>query len=216
LPQNRDTKLEDRELFLIEGDSAGGTAKECRESYQGILPLRGKIDNALRGKGDKVLTSEEVLNILGAIGFDPKLENPYEKLTVGKIILLADPDPDGAHINTLLLTLFYKYLPEAFERGLIYVSYCPEFYAIHKGVLYSADGAEKLRAKMKKAKVPASVDIQHIKGWGEITPNLLSMLAMHPSSRSLIRIKPISKADSDFSLLMAEDVGFRKTLLGLA
>lgn len=216
VPPNKTTKPEDREVILIEGDSAGGTAKSARLPFQGILPLKGKVANALRAKKDSALESEEVINILGAIGFDPKSDNPYEKLQVGKIIFLADPDPDGAHINTLLLALFYRYLPELFTRGMIYVAHSPEFYTIYKGSVYTGTGAQSLRSKLSKSGVPNSVAIHHIKGWGEISANLLGILALNPASRTLIQINPLESSDSDFKLLMADDVDFRKKLLGLA
>jgi DNA gyrase/topoisomerase IV subunit B len=166
-------------------------------------------------KPDGALESEEVIHVLGAIGFDAKANDPYERLQTGKIICLADPDPDGWHINTLLLGLFYQYLPELFARGMIYIAKAPEFYAIHKGNLYVADGAQLLRAKMAKAGVPASTPVNHIKGWGEISATLLRMLAMDPATRTLIQIKPLEDADNEFHLLMADDVATRKKLLGI-
>lgn len=222
VPPNKATKIEDRELFIVEGESAGGSAKDARLAFQGILPLKGKVMNAIKASGrgvvkaNKALESEEIIHILGAIGFDPNAADPYEKLLVGRIICLADPDPDGHHINTLLLALFYRYLPELFTRGMIYVAKSPEFYTIHKGEVYTAEGASELRAKLNKANVPKTAAINHIKGWGEISANLIGLLAMNPETRTLIKIKPLTEADSDFNLLMAEDVEFRKKLLGLA
>lgn len=214
-PANKGIKAADRELFLVEGDSAGGSVKTARLPFQAVLPLKGKVMNAVKAKGGKALESEEITHILGAIGFDPKAADPYEKLQVGKICLLADPDPDGCHINVLLLALFYRYLPRLFELGMIYVVETPEFYAIYKDTVFSGANLSSVSAKMKAANVPASIDIHHIKGWGEISPQLLCMLALAPSSRTLIQINPINSEDADFDKLMNDDVEFRKALLGI-
>lgn len=216
VPPNKSTKVHDREIFIVEGESAGGGAKDARLPFQGVLPIKGKILNAIKAKGDKALESEEVVHILGAIGFDAKAKDPYEKLQTGKIICLADPDPDGWHINALLLGLFYKYLPDLYSRGMIYIAKAPEFYAIHDGNLYTADGAQELRSKLNKAKCPAKTAINHIKGWGEISATLIRILAMDPATRTLIQIKPLEAEDKKFELLMAEDVDARKQLLGIA
>jgi DNA gyrase/topoisomerase IV subunit B len=383
------TKVHDRELFLTEGDSATGKLKEARFPFQAILPLRGKIMNALKPSKKKTpLDSEEVINILAAIGYDPKAADPYSKLTMGKIICLADPDPDGpfvgetlirikesntpdaephevsianlegrtfyapvwtggevqwkeafarmehnvsqivameigghkykvdlnhkflvvrtpavrgriakeynddlayvraqdmrigdrvycptneagrrdwekqdkmtgrgflavnklriqelaepvpvycltvpkyhnfmlpsgivssnCHINSLLLTLFYKYLPELFARGMVYVSAIPEFYAVHKQQLVTGDSVSVMKKKLLKIKAPSSVTINHLKGWGEAPKNLLKILACDPETRRLIRISAIEKEDTvEFVKLMDEDVEYRRKIFGL-
>lgn len=215
VPPNKSAKPSEREIYIVEGDSAGGPAKDARFPWQGILPIRGKIGNAIKMKGDKALESEDVAHILASIGFDAKAKDPYEKLSAGKVICLADPDPDGWHINSLLLGLFYKYLPEMFARGMIYVALTPEFYAIHKGNLYLDQGAQALRKKLNAAGVPKTVEISHIKGWGEIDPVLMRVLAMDPKTRNLIRIDPLEAADVEFEKLMADDPESRKKLLGI-
>lgn len=215
VPPNKATKIDDREIFIVEGESAGGGAKDARLPYQGVLPLKGKIMNAIKAKGDKALESEEVVHVLGAIGFDPKAADPYEKLQTGKIICLADPDPDGWHINTLLLGLFYKYLPELYTRGMIYIAKAPEFYSIHGGNLYCGNGAQELRSKLNKAGVPAKTEINHIKGWGEVSATLIRILAMDPATRTLIQIKPLDDSDIEFHKLMADDPESRRKLLGI-
>jgi DNA gyrase/topoisomerase IV subunit B len=209
-------RAHEREIFIVEGDSAGGPAKQARYDNQGILPIRGKIKNVIAAKGDKGLDSEEILNILAAIGYDPKAPDPYAKLACGKIIWLADPDPDGHHINCLGLGLNYKYLKEAFDRGMIYVAKTPEYYAIYKGKMYTADGARALRVKMDKAKVPASVQPIHIKGWGEINPSVMRVLAMNPDTRTLIQIEPLRESDVEFHNLMSESPESRRKLAGFA
>jgi DNA gyrase subunit B len=215
-PPNKSTKISERECVVVEGESAGGGAKDARFPFQGVLPLKGKPINSIKAKGDKALESEEIINILGAIGFDPKASDPYSKLQVGKIVCLADPDPDGRHINTLLLALFYKYLPELFIKGMVYIVKAPEFYAIHNGKIYTGDGSSALRAKLDKDGVPAKTVINHIKGWGEIDSSMVRILAMDPATRELIKIKPLEDGDSQFSKLMDDDPEVRKTLLGVA
>jgi DNA gyrase subunit B len=386
------TKIEDRELFIVEGDSAGGTVKAARFPYQAVLPLKGKIMNALKDVNGKTLESEEILNILAAIGFDVNATDPYAKLAAGKIILLADPDPDGpfvadtkircrgdneivadkeiadlarmytaqgvafevpvwsgnkevwapatarlernvstlvaleiagtkyrvsedhkwlvhatppamrgrpstesrfpglvfvraadlkigdrvfmpsangsrsaaecdkwtkqgfapvskmrvqklgepwpvycltvpnhhsfilpsgvvssnCHINSLLLTLFYRYLPDLFERGMVYVANTPEFYAIHKEQLALGDTLSAAQEKLKALGAPASTTVHHIKGWGEIDESLMRLLAMDPQTRRLIKIGAIENEDRvDFVRLMNDDVEYRRDMLGL-
>lgn len=375
---------EDRELFLVEGDSAGGTAKSARFGWQAILPLKGKILNAAKSTDARALESESVAHILAAMGFDARASDPYSKLNVGKIICLADPDPDGpfvagtlitiqlegeemlrqvqiedlvtsgvkfkvpswtgnsiklmpatamqvrhtdeivsmeiggtkykvdpdhkwaitnfkqwevsegkvildeahdiawkrarditsgdhiftpgakankretkpftivsksklqrlkeavpvyclsvkgmgnfvtpsghvssnCHINTLLLTLFYKFMPQLFELGMVYVVDAPEFYALYKNQMYSGDTLSEVRKKLDAAGAPAKTHIKHIKGWGEINAPQLRTLAMDAATRRLIRVKPPATAElhDNFNRLMNEDVEFRKNLFGV-
>lgn len=207
-------KPHERELFIVEGESAGGPAKQARFPHQGVLPIRGKIKNVIAAKGDKGLESEDIMNILAALGYDPKAADPYAKLSFGRIIWLADPDPDGHHINCLGLALNYKYLPEMFERSMVYVAKTPEYYAIYKGKMYTADGARALRTKMDKDKVPASIKPIHIKGWGEINPSVMRVLGMNSGTRTLIKLKPLTEADAEFHNLMCESPDSRRKLAG--
>lgn len=404
------TKAQDRELYIVEGDSAGGTVKKARFSYQGILPLKGKIFNALKDATGKTLESEEILNILAAIGYDVNAADPYAKLQVGKVICLADPDSDGpfvgdtlirfrfdsnyrvddfgaplpanegpnwvecntpiqrlaespasaqrnmyvpvwtgnkeiwapakaelvrhvetlvaleigdakykvsedhkflvhantpamrgraqaaskfenlsfvraadlrigdrvfmpsnngsrkaneadkftklgfapvsklriqkqsepvpvyclqvpnhhqfilpsgivssnCHINSLLLALFYRYLPDLFERGMVYIADAPEFYSLHKSQLVYGDSLSEVQALLKKCKAPDSTTIRHVKGYGELDEDLVKIMVMDPATRKLIRIKAIETEDRvEFVSLMNEDVSFRRNLLGL-
>ena len=214
-PADSRTKVCDRELFIVEGQSAGDNLRKKRKPYQSLYPIRGKIISALK-TGDKVLESEEVIGILGALGFDPKAKNPLDKLLVGKVICLADPDPDGAHINSLLLALFYKYMPQLFAKGMVYVMDVPELYAQYKGHLILGDTISEVQQKLKKLKAPASTSIHHIKGWGEIDPALMYALACENETRRLIRIKPIESRDHvDFVKCMNDDVAFRRKMLNL-
>lgn len=376
---------EDRELFLVEGDSAGGTAKTARFPWQAVLPLKGKILNAAKASGSRALESESVAHILGAMGFDPRLSDPYSKLTVGKVICLADPDPDGpfvagtvvqvqlvgetalhsvkiedlvtsgvkfkvpawtgksikfmeatavlvrnvdeivsmeiggtkykvdpdhkwavtnvksweeregtvtvdhahgitwkrarditsgdriftpgapterknshqpyqlvskckvqklkepvpvyclsvkgignfvtpaghvssnCHINTLLLTLFHKFMPRLLEDGIIYVVDAPEFYATYKDQMITGDTLSEVQKKLEKVGAPAKTPIQHIKGWGEVNAKQLRPLAMDAATRRLIRVRPPASTEenSNFQSLMNDDVEFRRNLLGV-
>ena len=382
-------KPEQRELFLVEGESAGGSARQARNGdFQELLPLRGKILNAQRAKDEKVLLSEEVLNILAMIGFDPNASNPYDKLRVGKIISLADPDPDGplhgdtklhvaldaddpdkepvwqettmarlatpewqnkkyfvlasngktfvraqahssritqhlekqivirfsndkqvicapnhqfalqtlrydarivgvlqngmqmiradrlktgdqlvaaqyaqpdddhegmtaltitkikeqrceltpwycltvpfyhnfvlscgvvsknCHINSLIMTLLNKYLPDLFKRGIVYVAKTPEFYSLAGGKLFGGETPDEVVAKLKKANLKGKVN--HIKGYGEVDPQVLAQMAFDPRTRSIVRIKPVDvKGQEEFTQIMGEGSAARKLLLNI-
>jgi DNA gyrase subunit B len=190
----------DSEVFV---HNCGGL-RSVRQKHQALLPLSGKILNTLKAKGDKALLSKAILNILSAIGFDPKQEDPLAKLQVGKIICLADADADGSHINCLLLTLFARYLPGMFDRGMIYVADMPEFYAIAKDQLVVGSTLSEIQQKLTKLKIKA--DIKHAKGWGEIDDQVMKILAVD-STRKLIKIDPISGSDRDvfYKLMGAPD-----------
>jgi len=204
-PARAGTPIPMRELFIVEGDSAAGGFRKVRANHQALLPLSGKIKNAIRAKGDSALLSKAVLNILAAIGFDPKQADPLKKLQIGKIILLADADPDGSHINCLLLGLISKYLPEMFEQGMVYVADMPEFYAIKGTHLFTGDSLSEVSKKAEKAGV--KVDVLHAKGWGEVDPQVLKILAVD-GTRRLIKINPLSANDiSVFHALMGQAEG---------
>jgi len=386
-----DLTVDDYHNFVLaNGAVVHNSAKEARYQFQAVLPLKGKVANALKMEQSKTLESEEIINILAAIGYDIKAADPYARLSVGKIICLADPDPDGpfigntsilmrppgafegiynktltieelanantafevpvwsggkqiwasasasfiknvdqivaleigktkfkvdlnhkwmclntnslkgrevtpfndnlvyvkakdlrvgdrvfmpfnnnskkpsevdyntrlgyapvskmriqkldepvpvyclnvpryhhfilpsgvvssnCHINSLLLALFYKYLPDLFTRGMIYVSAAPEFYAIHKGNLVTGDRLSVISDKLKKIGASENTPIVHIKGWGGINADLMRIFAMNPSSRRLIQIRAIEKEDRvEFVKLMNEDVEFRRELFNL-
>ena len=201
-PAHKSVPVKDRELFIVEGDSAAGGVRQVRAPNQALLPLSGKILNVLKSRGDKALLSKAILNILGAIGFDPKQEDPLKKLQVGKIICLSDADPDGSHINCLLQALFSRYLPGMYEQGMVYVADMPEFYAINKDQIFTGDSLSDVQGKLAKAKVKA--DVLHAKGWGEVDAQVLKILAVD-STRRLIKLKPLSATDlSTFNSLMGK------------
>lgn len=216
-PYDSKSKIEDRELLIVEGESAGGSLREVRASYQAMLPLKGKCVNVLRCAEQRALESEEIINILSAVGYDPKSENPAAKLQVNRVICLADHDDDGCHINTLLLTIFYRFLPQMFDKGMIYVADMPEFYAEYKNIVVIGQTLSEVKQKLADLGAPKSTPTPHIKGWGEISQQLLKSLVVDKSTRKLIRIKPITDNDRvTFVRVMNEDVAFRRQMLGLS
>lgn len=215
-PYDSKSKLEDRELLIVEGLSAAGGLRQVRASNQALYPIRGKILNCEKNQA-KALESEEVINILSAIGYDPKAENPISKLQVGRVICLADADDDGAHINTLLLTLFYKIVPQMFDKGMIYVADMPEFYAEYKGTAVVGNSVSEVHKKLNELKASKNTAINHAKGWGELSDSLMKVLAVDKSTRKLIRIKAITEHDRvTFVRIMNEDVAYRRQMLGLS
>lgn len=207
-----------RETFLVEGDSAGGTAKKARDkTHQEILPLRGKILNVMKQKDiNAAFNSDEVLFILRALGFDPTKKNPLDHLRTGKMIMLTDADVDGRHIETLVIALLVKYVPGVFERGLIYTVDSPEYtyYDAKTKTYYMAKSRKELWAKMPKGADRNKVN--HLKGWGEAAPEMLREAAFDATTRKLKRITlKDAKSLSRFTLLMADDVTARKRLLGI-
>ena len=205
---------EKRELYLVEGESAGGSARQARnKDFQEVLPLKGKPLNAMRHSTQKVTESQEIIYIMAALGFAPDVVDPYNKLRVGKIILLADGDADGAHINSLLLAFFYRYLPKLFTLGKVYVVDAPEYIANDSktGALVRGKNKEDILAKVSKG-----TSIKHIKGWGELDPDELAELAFNSDSRRLIKVTPaMGKEKADFVALMSENADYRKELLGV-
>lgn len=202
-PAAKSVPIKDRELIIVEGDSAAGGVREIRGPHQALLPLTGKIFNAWKAKGDKALLSKAIINILAAIGFDPKAEDPLRKLQVGRIIFMSDADPDGKHINCLLNALVSRYMPGMYDLGIVYVADMPEFYAIAKDQLFVGDTLSAVQDKLKAAKVKA--DVLHAKGWGEVDPEILRIL-IASTARRLIKIDPLSAEDLQiFRALMGKD-----------
>lgn len=203
---------EKRETFLVEGDSAGGSAKQARDrNYQEVLPLKGKIINSIR-KTQKAMNSKEVIFILAAIGIQPDAKDPYKNLRTNKIIIMADPDPDGSHIEALVLSCIFRFAPELIKRGMIYVLDAPEFMAKKKdGTII---GGKKLDELIER--VGNNTPIKHVKGWGELDPDEVAPLAFDPKNRQLIRIGWPDQSDRrDFIKLMKDDPTYRKKLLGV-
>lgn len=213
-------KANEIEIYLVEGDSAGGTAKKARYPYQEILPVKGKVLNVFKAKEGAAFESSanrkgeetnEVLQVLRSIGYDPNLADPYSKLRVGKIVLFSDPDPDGYHINALQLGLLTKYLRPLFDKGLVYIALTYEYYARTKTGTVFGNSKEEVAKK-----APGVKDIRHIKGWGEVNPQLLREMAFDPKLRQLVQLSPVSKSSfNQFVNIMGEDVSTRKQLLNI-
>jgi topoisomerase-4 subunit B len=177
------------ELFLVEGDSAGGSAKQARDKdFQAILPLRGKILNTWEVDSSAVLASQEVHDLAVAIGLDPGKED-ISGLRYGKVILLADADSDGLHISTLLSALFMRHFPALVQAGHVYVAMPPLFRVdIGKQVHYCLDESERnaLLEKIEREKIRGQVNVTRFKGLGEMNPSQLRESTMHPDTRRLV------------------------------
>ncbi len=204
-------KPELNELFIVEGDSAGGSAKQARvRQYQAILPLRGKPLNVEKKKLDQILQNEEIRTIISALGTGIASEFDLESLKFHKVIILSDADQDGAHIRAILLTFFFRYMRELVNAGHVYIG-MPPLYKVYKGnVEEYAYNDKELQAKIEK--VGRGYMIQRYKGLGEMDPGQLWDTTMNPETRSLMRvtIEDAAEADRMITVLMGDEVGERK------
>ena len=181
--------LEKTELFLVEGDSAGGSAKQARDrEYQAILPLRGKILNTWEVASDQVLGSTEIHDIAVALGIDPDNED-LSQLRYGKVCILADADSDGLHIATLLCALFLRHFPKLVQDGHVYVA-MPPLYRIDLGkeVFYALDESEKEAILERLKGKKGTLNVQRFKGLGEMDPSQLRETTMDPNTRRLVQL----------------------------
>ena len=212
------------ELFLVEGDSAGGTAKQGRDrEFQAIMPLRGKILNVEKAMVHKIFENEEIKNIYTALGVrvgteeDSKALN-LEKLRYHKAVIMCDADVDGSHIQTLILTFFFRYMREMIENGYIYIA-TPPLYLVRKGkqAKYAWDDKERdgYIDKMKGSGSESSVHVQRYKGLGEMNAEQLWDTTMSPENRTLrqVTIESAAEADRIFSMLMGDDVPPRREFI---
>jgi DNA gyrase subunit B len=202
-------------LYLVEGDSAGGSAKQGRDrEFQAILPLKGKILNVEKARLVKILENQEIITIITALGSGIAEDFDIAKLRYHRIIIMTDSDVDGSHIRTLLLTLFYRYMPKLIEEGHIY-SALPPLYLIKKGKgkHYALDDAEK--EKVLKEIGSDGTAIQRYKGLGEMNPDQLWETTMNPENRMLKKIilEDAIEADKTFSILMGDDVEPRRLFI---
>lgn len=207
------------EIFLVEGDSAGGSAKQARDrEFQAIMPLRGKILNTWEVESEEVMASQEVHDIAVAIGMEPGSED-LSRLRFGRVCILADADSDGAHIATLLCALFLRHFRRLVEEGHVYVA-MPPLYRIDVGkqVFYALDDSEKqgILDRIDAEKLRGKVSIQRFKGLGEMNPMQLRETTMHPDTRRLVQltIEPGDETESLMDMLLAKKrAGDRKSWL---
>ena len=212
------------ELFLVEGDSAGGTAKQGRDrNFQAILPLRGKILNVEKAMQHKAFENEEIKNMYTALGVTIGTEEDeralnMEKLRYHKIIIMCDADVDGSHIATLILTFFFRYMRELVEAGYLYIA-APPLYLVKKGAkqeyCWNDNQRDSAILKLKGEGKESSVGVQRYKGLGEMNAEQLWETTMDPSFRTLrqVTIDNAAEADRIFSMLMGDEVPPRREFI---
>jgi DNA gyrase subunit B len=209
-----DKKAEDTELYIVEGESAGGSAKMARDKEkQAILPLRGKILNVEKSSPVKSLSSEEITNMITVIGTGVGEQFDLERLRYNKIIIMSDADVDGEHIKTLLLTFFFRYMPKLIENGNIYVA-LPPLFRIRKGKDYYVYSEEELKKTLEKLDTKEG-NVTRFKGLGEMSSEQLWETTMNPKLRKIkkIFIEDAVEADDTFSMLMGDDVPARRAFI---
>jgi DNA gyrase subunit B len=210
---------EESEIYIVEGESAGGSSRQARDRrFQAILPLKGKILNVERVRLDKMLASEEIKNLIIALGTAIADDFNIEKLRYHRIIIMCDADSDGNHIKTLLMTLFFRHFKSIIDNGYLYLAQ-PPLYKIQQGkdfkYVYFEDEKEKV---LKEFKSDAKISIQRYKGLGEMNPDQLWETTMNPEQRILLRVKidDAIEADRTFDILMGKEVTPRKKFIQTA
>lgn len=205
------------ELYLVEGDSAGGSAKQGRDrKFQAILPLRGKVLNTERASADAVLKNEEIATMIYTIGADYGSSFDIKKCNYKKIIIMTDADDDGAHIQVLLLTFFFRYMRPLIEDGRVYIA-CPPLFKITKRgkkeeIIYAWTNEEK---DMILSKCNSQTLVQRYKGLGEMNAEQLWDTTMNPETRSLIQVKleDLAETETEIDILMGNDANRRRDWL---
>ena len=203
------------EVYLVEGDSAGGSAKNCRDSrFQAILPLRGKILNVEKASIDKVYKNTSIIPIIQALGCGIKEDFDIEKLRYGKIVLMADADVDGSHIRVLLLTFFFRHMRQLIEEGHVYLAQ-PPLYKVYKGKQLRYAFSEEEKERIVEEMGVNGVQSERYKGLGEMDPEQLWETTMNPETRTLLKvtIEDAIKCDEIFSILMGDMVEPRRDFI---
>jgi DNA gyrase subunit B len=205
------------ELYIVEGDSAGGSAKQGRDRhFQAILPLRGKIMNTERARLDKILSSNEIKALISALGTGIGDNFDISGLRYGRVIIMTDADVDGAHIRTLLLTFFFRYMPQLIEDGHLYIAQPPLYRIVYKNqVHYAYTEAEKEKLLKSLGVSADKVSISRYKGLGEMNPQQLWETTMNPLNRTLllVTVEDAAEADRTFDMLMGDAVDPRKRFI---